>query len=440
MPPLTRLSEICVYSLLNILPFLILALYPFRNNLRFSRRVTAVLICVLSVVQVFLGVWAALFSSGRAGLISAVSTALYTAFYFLSVNVAWGKALFTLLMISNTANLVVVGSKCIEGLIFPSLAAEPYRWSFSLVTAAVELIVLTPIFVYVKRVYTPAVEKEPSGFEWRYLWLIPATFYLLWYYEIYANKSQSGLDFALEPRNAVFLLLINAGASLIYYVVARLINEQNKNLRLSEQNHTLVMREVQYDNLMDRISEARRAKHDVRHHAAFMQELLRKQDYSALSDYLGEYVRTLPDDTPLVFCVNQAANAVISYFASLSNSAGIEYNVSAVIGDDIGIDNTDLSVILGNLIENAYDACLSEGGGFISVRASYDAHSLCIAVDNSFSGRVERTSGGAFVSSKHSGYGLGINSVVNIAEKYNGVCDFNCDGTVFRASVMMDDL
>lgn len=23
-------------------------------------------------------------------------------------------------------------------------------------------------------------EKEPSGFEWRYLWLIPATFYVMW--------------------------------------------------------------------------------------------------------------------------------------------------------------------------------------------------------------------------------------------------------------------
>lgn len=423
-----------------MLPFLILALYPFKNRLRFSKPVTVVLICVLSVIQMFLGVWAALFPSGRSGLISAVSTALYTVFYFLSVKVVWGKALFTLLMISNTANLVVIGSKCIEGFIFPELALESYRWSFSLVTAVVELFVLTPIFLYIKKVYAPAVEKEPSGFEWKYLWLIPATFYLLWYYEIYANKSQSSLHVALNPRNAVFLLIINAGASLIYYVVARLITEQDKNLRLSEQNHALAMREMQYDNLMERIAEARRAKHDIRHHSAFMQELLRKKDYDALGEYLGEYVKTLPDDTPLVFCENQTANAVISYFASLSNSAGIEYSVSAVIGEDIGIDKTDLSVLLGNLIENAYDACVSEGGGRISVRASYNAKALCITVDNSFSGQVKKTADGAFVSSKHPGCGLGTESVKNIAEKYNGVCEFKYDGKTFCASVMTDEL
>lgn len=442
MPSLLRLTEICVYSLLNIMPFLILALYPFRNKLRFSKPVTVLLIVVMSIVQMALGVWAALFSSGRSALISAVSTALYTAFYFLSVKVAWGKTLFTLLMISNTANFVVISSKCIEGLIFPSYASQSYRWTFSLVTFVVELIILTPIFWYVKKIYTPAVEKEPSGFEWRYLWLIPATFYLLWYYEIYANKTQSSLNFALQPRNTIFLLFINSGAVLIYYVVARLISEQDKNLRLNEQNHALAMREIQYDNLMERISEARRAKHDVRHHAAFMQELLRNKNYSALETYLGEYTASLPDDTPLMFCDNQAANAVISYFASLSVSAevNIEYSANTVIPDNIGMDKTDLTVILGNLIENAYEACLQALGGFIKAGASYEAGTLCITVDNSFSGQIKTTSSGAFVSSKHSGMGLGTQSVAAIAEKYNGICEFRHSDSVFYASVMINGI
>ena len=38
MPPLYRLAEVAVYALLNFLPFLALALYPFRRCLRFFRR------------------------------------------------------------------------------------------------------------------------------------------------------------------------------------------------------------------------------------------------------------------------------------------------------------------------------------------------------------------------------------------------------------------
>lgn len=67
-----------------------------------------------------------------------------------------------------------------EWLLFPSLAVQNYRWSFLLMLLAVETLLAVPLFLYMKRVFTPAVEKEPSGFEWRYLWLIPATFYVMW--------------------------------------------------------------------------------------------------------------------------------------------------------------------------------------------------------------------------------------------------------------------
>ena len=55
MPPLYRIAEVSVYSLLNFLPFLVLALYPFRNRLRFSKPITGVLIALMTVVQVGLG-------------------------------------------------------------------------------------------------------------------------------------------------------------------------------------------------------------------------------------------------------------------------------------------------------------------------------------------------------------------------------------------------
>ena len=52
LPPLSRIFEICLYSLLNFFPFLIFALYPFRDDLRFSRTKTGLLIVVLSFLQI----------------------------------------------------------------------------------------------------------------------------------------------------------------------------------------------------------------------------------------------------------------------------------------------------------------------------------------------------------------------------------------------------
>ncbi|MEE0502708.1 hypothetical protein [Ruminococcus sp.] len=104
MPPLYRLVEVGIYSLLNFLPLMVLALYPFRHRLRFSKTATVGLVVALSLVQIFLG-WQAAFFSTNAGLLSAVSTLLYAAFYFFAVKVKVGKTGFTLLLLSNNAAL-----------------------------------------------------------------------------------------------------------------------------------------------------------------------------------------------------------------------------------------------------------------------------------------------------------------------------------------------
>lgn len=437
MPPLYRMLEVCAYSLTNFLPFLAMALYPFRRRLRFSPAVTAALIVVLTLLQMGLGLCAAFFTPGRASLLSAVSTGLYAVFYFLAVRAYPGKTLFTLLMISNLANLVVIAAKCLEGQLFPALAVQPYRWSFALMMLAVEAVLFLPLLLYVRRVYTPAVEQETSGLAWRYLWLIPATFYLIWYYVIYGNTNLTGLEIALRPSNTIVLFFINTGAALVYYVVARLVLEQEKLVALQQKNYALAMQSLQYENLQERIAEARQAKHDVRHHIALLQDYLRREDYEAMQAYLDRYQEALPDDRQLQFCGNAAVNAVLSYFAQQAAAQRVAFSVKAQLPENTGIADPDLAVLFGNLLENALTACAQETSPRIVVRITADAHTLCAAVDNTFTGAVRHT-GGDFLSSKHAGLGLGTASVRSIAEKYHGVCRLEPKDGMFCASVLLE--
>ena len=438
MPPVYRMLEVAAYSLLNFLPFLVLAIYPFRYSLRFSKGVTELLIGLLTCIQLLLGAWVAFKPGNHAAAASAVSTALYAVFYFLTVKKHIGKMLFTLLMISNIANLAVILSKCIEGLIFPALAVQSYRWSFALMLFVVEAFFSVPIFIYMRYIYTPAIQKEPSGLEWRYLWLIPATFYVMWYYAFYGNASSSSLEIALRPRNALFLLVINTGEILIYYVVTRLILEQNKTLELKERNHQLAMQSVQYENLKAKIFEARSAKHDVRHHIAVMQEYLNRKDYDSLKEYLDRYGTGFSDNSLCVYCENTAANAVLLYFAQKAKNDHIDYSVKADIPQDCGISGTDIAVLLGNLLENALEACKKESTDDkkIVIRANVKGCLLCITVDNTYNGTPEFTLSGEFASTKHDGPGLGTQSVKSIAKHYGGVCRFEVKDGMFCASVM----
>ena len=438
MPPAYRVAEVCVYALINFLPFLALALYPFRGALRFSRPVIGGLIALLSLAQMALGLTAAFDDRAPAGLLSAVSTLLYAVFYFLAVKKPAGKTLFTLLMLSNLANLAVVSAKCLEGWLFPALAVQSYRWSFSLLLFLVDCVIGVPLFRYMQRVYTPAVAPEPSGLEWHYLWLIPATFYVTWYYVVYGT-GRSGLEMALQPSSALFLLLLNIGAGLVYSVVARLVLEQKKTVDLQEQNHILTLQGMQYAYLQDRMARARRARHDVRHHIAVVEDYAARGDTAALLSYLQQYSRSLPDDGALQYCQNPAANAVLAYFGRRAAEAGVDYTVQAAVPLQPGVAETDLSVLFGNLLENALEAVAREQTAHPAVRVLADTKggTLCLTVENTFTGTLRRGQDGALLSAKPGSAALGHRSVLAIAEKYGGTARWDCDGSRCTASVLL---
>ena len=261
----------------------------------------------------------------------------------------------------------------------------------------------------------------------------------MWYYVLYGNTSySSSLEIALQPKNTLFLFVINIGEFLIYYVVTRLILEQNRTMELQESNRQLTLQTMQYENLQEKINDARRIKHDVHHHIALIQEYLAEGKLDALHDYLGKYNESLPDYSLVRFCENVAANAVLIYFSKQAKDNSIDYIVKAKIPNDIFISDVDISVLLGNLVENALESCRNESGNDrkIMVCASLTGSSFCITVDNTFSGMLKYTKDGKLVSTKHKGLGLGTQSVKSIAANYNGVCRFETKDGMFYASVM----
>ena len=172
-------AEMVIYSVLSYLPYIALALFPFKNDLRFSKRVTVLLVIVSGIFQILIGLWAGLWG-GNSALLSFISTVTYFVFYFTVVKVHFGKTLFTLLTLSNIANFVVISSKCIEGALFPENAMQGYRWSFSLIMVLVQAALLIPLWFYIRSTYTTVMEKDAAKPTWRFLWLIPATFYVEW--------------------------------------------------------------------------------------------------------------------------------------------------------------------------------------------------------------------------------------------------------------------
>ena len=73
---------------------------------------------------------------------------------------------------------------------------------------------------------------------WRFLWTIPATFYLFWYHGLYFN-TKSSIELAMDPVNMIFTFFINLGAVVVYTVIVNSMAEFQYNLNLEEEKKQL---------------------------------------------------------------------------------------------------------------------------------------------------------------------------------------------------------
>ena len=416
-----RIFEIILYSCLNLLPYIGLAIYPFTEKLRFSKQKTISFIIILAAFQSIMGVYATTCSQGQKGLISLISTACYAAFYFVAVKEKFGKLVFVLLIVSNFANFVVMAAKWLEGQIFPQMAFQNNRWTFSVCTFVIQLIFVPLMFIFFKKYIKEVAYIETNANLWRYLWMIPATFYLFWYHGLYFN-SKSSLELALNYVNLIFTFFINVGALLVYGVLVNALIEFEHNLKLRDENKQLALQNLRYDEMKKQMDVTRRARHDLRQHISVVYAMAQKNECEKIEEYLGTYLNHSYLKNPIIYCGNFALNAVLVYYVQQAENADIKINIDIALPNEISIKDADLTVLFGNLIENAIDACENVQKDKRSIELKIhrpNAGSIVFSIDNTFDGNI-KMSGNKFLSTKQNGSGIGIESAKYVVEKYNG--------------------
>lgn len=439
MIPFYRYLEVGIFSILSFMPFLLLAMYPFRQQIRFSKRITAIMFLAVAVVQFYLCYLAAFFPV-RAEVVSLLSTAVCAAFFFFICKDQIGRLSFVLLTLSTLGNLVAVCAKCMEHIFFTTTASEPFRWSLSLCMVIVHLLITLPIGFYIRKYLVDCIHTQTHC--WRYLWMIPVTFYITWHYHLYIT-SENGLSMALSINHTVYMLLVHLITFIIiYYTVVLLLLEHQKNAHLAQNNHLLSLQTIQHEHLQQRINEARQAKHDVHHHILLIREYLRSGKLQELEAYLDDYSASLPETQSLIHCQHYATNILLSHFAQQAANRGIPMDIFVQLPEKINLPETTLSVVLGNLLENAIEASekAAQSRRQITVRGKAGMGFVFFEITNFYEGDLRQNKHGSYLTTKSGhGHGLGLDSVAKLAASLGGILELNTDNNLFRVSVMLPE-
>lgn len=434
-----RTLEILLFAFCNFGPYVMLTFYIFKKHFRYSKITTRFVCILLFFIQFATRYWSALHGINTNIHMSILRLVIFMIGYAILFDQRFGKILFIELIFANMGNFILIAAICLERNLFPDITHSLYCWHTSVVMFLLHLLITLPWAFQVKKYFIPMLDNHMVRKEWNYYWLVPIVFYIIWQYQINSG-TKTGLENIQNPYNVVFLFIINFGALLIYYIMLMMDGQLAKNLQLEEQQHYLDLEEVTFQSLQERMEETRRMRHDLKHHIHMVSFYLKEKEYDKLQEYVNAYRDSIPDGEHIRFCENRIINNIVFYFASLAKEQQIDFSVQLAIPDNLQVSDHDISVLLGNLFENALDACMEQEHSKrrIIVKGKGDAHSLLFTIDNTCENELRKNENGELLTTKSYGNGIGVNSAKKIVERYNGFFSADKKGEMFCVSFMLN--
>ena len=218
----------------------------------------------------------------------------------------------------------------------------------------------------------------------------------------------------------------------VYPVIFSNINNMSEASmkREVEAQNAMLLLQIEAETAM--LAADSQSRHDRRHHNLVMLEFARNNDIESVKEYL----KNLVDGEAAVwgntrYCDNTAVNTVITVYERRARENGISVNVSAFVSNNLELLPNDAVIVIANLFENAINATskLKSGDKSINISVKEGTQRLLIKVENTCKEKM---------IFDESSYGIGIRSVIAIANKYDGMYDFAVDDGIFSAKISLN--
>lgn len=234
---------------------------------------------------------------------------------------------------------------------------------------------------------------------------------------------------------AAIICLINVGVFFLYERVMESYQEKVKNTLMEQQLHM-------YANQLDIIRQSQQnlksLRHDMKNHLFQIDVYLQNEKYDEAKDYLGQMESKLEISKEHVRTGNIEIDGILNYKLSIIEDLGCVPEVEINVPEQKFMPNFDLTVLLGNLLDNALEALRKDQKKFLSIEIRYTKSILYISVYNSFNGVINKR-GNRLLSLKKDkdSHGIGLSNVESIVNKYNGEMKIDSKDGIYKADIIL---
>lgn len=249
----------------------------------------------------------------------------------------------------------------------------------------------------------------------------------------------------------VIMAVVFTGMLIIMLVAIRCIyamcEEQAQLVDLQAERQRSHSEQEMLEWMDDNLDAMRRLRHDLKNQYAYMQILIQQGRYEELKEYFGQMTENVPLLQGYVDCGNSNMNTLLNLMYSKAKARNVKIDFQLVVPPVLPFKTKRLCSLIGNLVDNAIEECcrLQEEGQEntgIELNIYPQKSYLVICCKNTTNRRrLARSVGGLRTTKKDEQiHGYGTRIVSRIAEKYNGLAEFNLEGDLFVAKVMLDML
>lgn len=246
------------------------------------------------------------------------------------------------------------------------------------------------------------------------------------------NGASHVLDFI-----GVAYLSILLGCVVLFEVLGAFYQ---KNSELSMQLREASLLQNHFENIQASMKTLRQWKHDYHHHTQAMQMLLENEQYSELNKYLAQLNANFINLTSMVSTGHPTLDAILSSKILIAKSQGITVEETIFLPEKLFIPQTDLCVILGNLLDNALEACNKpnlQQPPYLNITIKIHKGMLYFKVINSSNGIYVFDKNNLLSTKKRPEHGYGFKNIKEIVENYGGFFNYEPQNSSFAATIMI---
>ncbi|MCL6476812.1 MAG: GHKL domain-containing protein [Peptococcaceae bacterium] len=339
----------------------------------------------------------------------------------------------------------------VTGQTLQNLVDDPYRRFLFFIPTAFAMLITIIIFkkcniTFAKLTRWPAfnekysTDSETVSFSQYKEFLIAVIFVFLPILLLFINFAFVSVQVNVYGKYAdLFKLLFNGLIVILAFVSVWALRKISKSI---EREYEIKKAAETIEQLKELIFSIRKQRHDFNHHLQAVFGLMETGDFGEARKYIENTYHYVAGAGELIKTDNPSISALLYAKIGMAETRNIRFDISIECSlEEFPLSSNEASSLLGNLIDNAFDAVDQNSAGDRAVRLNIDAARGEYLVELANRGELDpRTAEKIFeanFTTKEGHTGLGLTIVKGIVDKYKGSIRASSEGgeTVFRVTL-----